>query len=440
MADWTKLDTNWLTPMPSGSIVGLPRSVMPTSTPSTTAPSIYAQAPSTAIKPAPVAPTVAPATPAKPAATATPAAPAGAMTPEQITAYYASQQNAAMPLSPAQWLAQQGGTKPATPATPATPAPQTPAAPNANDIASKAGAAGLSVDEYQKLVTGNTVVTSAEQKQIATDLKIPEAETAAFAKPSKSTETVYNDAYASAGLADLHARILTLIETINAEKQQASDAVGSVNENPFLTEKSRVGRGQRVLNQSQDKIANETAMLSQLQGMYEQGVTEVNNLVVRTQNDFTQNQQSAQQYLNYLQTKAQQQAEGLKGDKTITAANSATKYLDGLTPKTIGSATTGFYRWDATTQSFVQVIKPAAPSSSTSPSNLRAEDALNMKNDIAAAIVDFQKQIQDKGWLGANPEAYADYRDQLIAMYGASAAIELDKAMATANISVDYGD
>jgi len=59
-------------------------------------------------------------------------------------------------------------------------------------------------------------------------------------------------------------------------------------------------------------------------------------------------------------------------------------------------------------------------------------------NDIASAVMDFQNQINTKGWAGANPAAYEYYRTQLANMYGASAALELDKAMEDKGITVDY--
>lgn len=58
-------------------------------------------------------------------------------------------------------------------------------------------------------------------------------------------------------------------------------------------------------------------------------------------------------------------------------------------------------------------------------------------DDIASAIIDFQTQMEKRGWAGANPEAYAHYRNQLVEMYGASAALDLDKAMYDLGISVD---
>lgn len=64
--------------------------------------------------------------------------------------------------------------------------------------------------------------------------------------------------------------------------------------------------------------------------------------------------------------------------------------------------------------------------------------AQNQANDIASAVVDFETQIKQRGWAGANPDAYNHYRSELISQYGATAALALDKAMADAGITVDY--
>lgn len=71
------------------------------------------------------------------------------------------------------------------------------------------------------------------------------------------------------------------------------------------------------------------------------------------------------------------------------------------------------------------------------PSEKRAQETQQQADDVATAIVDFQTQMQQKNWKGANPEAYKYYRDELTKLYGASAALALDKAMKDAEIEVD---
>lgn len=69
-----------------------------------------------------------------------------------------------------------------------------------------------------------------------------------------------------------------------------------------------------------------------------------------------------------------------------------------------------------------------------------AETTQAMNNDIASIVMDFQKQIAAKGWAGVDPTAYNYYRDQLANLYGASAALALDKELKALDLSVDYGN
>lgn len=62
----------------------------------------------------------------------------------------------------------------------------------------------------------------------------------------------------------------------------------------------------------------------------------------------------------------------------------------------------------------------------------------DVKNDVAEAVIRFQDLIKNKGFYGADPREYKAYKDYLRTTYGAAAALELDKALEDAGISVDY--
>ena len=79
----------------------------------------------------------------------------------------------------------------------------------------------------------------------------------------------------------------------------------------------------------------------------------------------------------------------------------------------------------------------ASGSGSLSPTEQRLQEKLGQEDDIASAIIDFKTQMEQKNWKGANPEAYKYYREELTRLYGAAAALELDKAMKDAEIEVD---
>lgn len=64
----------------------------------------------------------------------------------------------------------------------------------------------------------------------------------------------------------------------------------------------------------------------------------------------------------------------------------------------------------------------------------------NKKNDIADAVLTFQDLIKKNNWLGMDPTKYKQVSDSIRKDYGAAAVLELDKAIKTAGIEIDYGD
>lgn len=102
---------------------------------------------------------------------------------------------------------------------------------------------------------------------------------------------------------------------------------------------------------------------------------------------------------------------------TTTRDDGGTKYADVITKGADGKISVQSY-----------AVGSATTKTSTSK---------NQANDVASAVLDFEKQIKDKGWAGANPDAYDSYKSQLVSAYGASAGLALDAAMKTAGITVD---
>lgn len=239
-----------------------------------------------------------------------------------------------------------------TPTTPVQTAQQT-----NDELARKAGEAGLSIDEYSKLVAP----TKEETDKIAKELGITALEGQAFKKPSQSSQQLYDTAYSTSGLAELKSKITTLNDSINKDRSDLADAIGAVDENPFLTETSRVGRGKRITDQAEAKINNKLAQVKQIQDLYDAGINEINNMVTRNTNDFGKNQEIDQAQLNYLIAKAEKEATQL-GTSKSTASMGAylTAKSASAKPDVIGNSDTGFFRWDGTLKKFVQVIAPSA--------------------------------------------------------------------------------
>ncbi len=273
-----------------------------------------------------------------------------------------------------------GGQKqPATVVTPSNPVPTptsyqtpTPTAPTtAQTIAEQAGKAGYTPDQYQKMIEQNNTVTQAESDAIAKELGIPTVEGELFKKPSQSSQQIYEQAYASSGLADIKAKIQAIDDEVAKERALLTEAIGKIDENPFLTETSRVGRGKRILDQAEQRINNKLNQAKSYQDIYNQGISEVNNMVTRNQNDFNTDQTINTAKLNYLQKKAEQQTTLLKAGK-VAGATDLSSYMKSTagqtSPKVIGTSETGYFTYDTTTKKFIQI---AGTQKTTTPTSTK---------------------------------------------------------------------
>jgi len=256
-----------------------------------------------------------------------------------------------------------GGAKttPAAPAAPTTPAAptvtQTPeqlAAQEREALSELLGKSGFTYDQYQNIV-GN--ISAAERASIAKDLGITDLEASVFKKPKDTSEQLYTQAYKTAGLADVKLKIDALNAEIDREREDLRTATGAIDENPFLTETSRVGRGKRVLDQAEQSISNKLDQIARYESAYNTGIEEINAMIARNKADFTENQDLNTAKLNYLLKKMEVNLADAASSKT---AGSLSAYLRGSaagkTPDLVGNSETGFYKYDPDTQRFVQVI------------------------------------------------------------------------------------
>ena len=261
-------------------------------------------------------------------------------------------------------------TNPTNPQNPTLPT-QTPEQKTVADsqaLAEQAGRAGMSVEQYQNYLQTQNTVSKEESDAIAKELGIPTVEGELFKKPSQTSQQLYQTAYNTSGLSEIKGKIQAINDEIAKERSLLTEAIGTIDENPFLTETSRVGRGKRILDQAEQRINNKLAQVTQYQTLYEQGINEINSMVTRNQNDFSTDQTINTAKLNYLQKKSEQQVSLLKDSKTKTSsASNLPSYLKGAegnkAPTVIGNSESGFFKYDPTTKKFVQVVGSSAKTS-----------------------------------------------------------------------------
>lgn len=240
-------------------------------------------------------------------------------------------------------------------------------------LAQAAGQAGLSVDDYLKLYAGKGAVTPEEQSAIRSGLGIDQLEQSVFTPPSKSTSQLYTDAYTSAGLSDIKAKFQELQSKIAQVTEEKNKRISVVSENPFLSEASRVGRVRRDSDYFDNQIANLSSQAQNVLELYNQGLTEVNNLVSRQTQDFSDNHGLNVSKLDYLLKKADQQVQDLQAKKKGAVDTFLPEFLSAKLrsqkPETIGNSESGFYQWDPTKGEFMQITEPQTKPVSVSDSS-----------------------------------------------------------------------
>jgi len=150
--------------------------------------------------------------------------------------------------------------------------------------------------------------------------------------PTKSETDLYNAAYSAAGLDALQTKI-------NARQNDLNTATGTINDNPWLDESSRVGRVRNLTTLANGDIKN-------WENEYKTKLQAVHDLVTRETADQTNLSTTNKNKLALLES----QAKELAAQAATQAKTQAAK------PPTIKGATGATYQWNPTTQTFDQII------------------------------------------------------------------------------------
>jgi phage baseplate assembly protein gpV len=232
-------------------------------------------------------------------------------------------------------------------------------------LATNAGLSGATVDDFLKMLGSQTAITPQERAAIYQQLGIPDLANSVFAAPSQSTTQVFNDAYGAAGLGDVKQQIIDLNSQINKARTDLTAATGSINENPWLSEASRVGRLGRLQDQAQATIGNLVNQQTQYKDLYAQGLNDINGMVTRHTADFTTNQQLNAQKLTYLVQQAEGISTATQAAKTAKLSRYLPDYLaaktQAATPATVQFPNGASYSYDKASGQWQQLTGPQAP-------------------------------------------------------------------------------
>lgn len=207
-----------------------------------------------------------------------------------------------------------------------------------------------------------TDLTTAQDK-VARDLGFGSYQDAitSLTKPTKSESDLYNSAYSAAGLDAIMAKI-------NSRRNDLNTATGNINDNPWLTEASRVGRTRNLTQLAEGDIKN-------WQTEYNDKLQAVHDLVTREIADQTATGTSNKNKLALLES----QAKALAAEAATKAKNTA------AIPKTIKGATGATYQWNPTSQNFEQILPGKTSGTGTTGKTASKDDVASAASELSSA-------------------------------------------------------
>lgn len=143
------------------------------------------------------------------------------------------------------------------------------------------------------------------------------------AATAPNQQKLYEDAYNTAGLGTIKTKLADLNTKIADLTAKYTEKEGTINENPFLSEASRVGRLKRLNDQRNAEIGNVIDEYKSYADLYNQGVNEINDAVSRQVGDFNTKRQISTEELSYLLG-----IEGAQAEKQATAEKNAATFAE----------------------------------------------------------------------------------------------------------------
>lgn len=194
-------------------------------------------------------------------------------------------------------------------------------------LAKAAAAAGVSLDDFMKLVQGNSALGSADYKAIYNDLGIPGLVDKTFNNPAPNLQALYMDNYNSLGLGDIKTKVGDIDKKIISRRQALQGAISDTTGDAWTsgaTKDARIARDKEI---AASDIQNLLTERESLVGQYDTGVSEIEKRLSNSTSMFnTQNTLDANK-LNFLLNLAEKQAGLVTADNTKKTYRYAGTYL-----------------------------------------------------------------------------------------------------------------
>lgn len=207
-----------------------------------------------------------------------------------------------------------------------------PDVPGVNELSRLAGLAGLSVNEFMK-VLGKRTDTGAERAILEEEAGIEDLITKRFTTPSQDTQTKFTELFEASGLSDIQERIKTSNDEISAIKSDFINRKEKHIANPWISQATRNARTARDADLANDRLAIFVSDKQADIDLFNQGLELIEDEVTRFSTDFERDKIMTGEKLNFLLSRIDTQVEDIEAKAEEEKLRFVPDFLKGLITK-----------------------------------------------------------------------------------------------------------
>jgi len=242
-------------------------------------------------------------------------------------------------------------TAPTTPTTPTTPTDGTPTIPTPEEIAGMSeeqkiqivkdlAAQGIPFEMVQAYLESQTPTVDPNKywEEAQAKYGLDDLENKINTNPTQTFEEIVTSVYDKLNLSALNADITGVRDKIAKAEADRDEAMETVNENPWLTEASRVGRVSRINDKAQNELNRLQNQLTLSETLYARGQDESKDVATRALAEFDKQRSYDIETLNRLSERAVSEAQAkfemAQGEATKESYRYFPQYAEALPTET----------------------------------------------------------------------------------------------------------
>ncbi len=169
----------------------------------------------------------------------------------------------------------------------------------------EAGASYDDITTYLKSLSEPAQTEEERKAAIYEKYGISELEEEAFATPTETFETIYKKAYDDAGLGEIKNDMDIAQAELDEMTADYNEAVGKINENPWISEAGRTGKIRRIYEAYSAEATRLQNKITTLSNEYERGQDRAYNMSSQALSELEQGQTRTKEELNYYIQRAE---------------------------------------------------------------------------------------------------------------------------------------